>query len=629
MNSLEKYPFIRFLEDRFSDVFADAICDFVKTHPNCISDKLRSIATIDEVTPEELDFKMCWINDKENENLEIEFDIAIAVSLNVEGYSRTITETENVFKWWLVGAKGSLSNKLKDLSIRYVDEYNQKSKPKRPLSSDLVPIINASEYEKYANDILGRYYPEALKNAIAPDMNVLVESMGLKLVHFGITEDASIFGQAYFRNTETDLFSIKNNCYVTKKVPKDTIIIDKRANSLYSLGCEKMTIAHECVHFALHRKAFAFARLYEKGDLRRVQCLVKGGIKDISDTSRTAWMENQANGIAPYLVMPTESFKLKYKETVDGYALRDNGFSLLDKIEEIIHCLSEFYHVTKSAVRKRLVDIGVYEAAGTHNFVDGHYIKPYKMPKEALSNRQTYTISEKDVDDIISANPIVNNAVERGVYQFVENHLVLNSNEFLTKDSFGNQTLTAFARNHMDLCCVPFQIIPKNHERAYDGFYTICFLNKDIPTPYEFELKLPDKIKDLSSEEKMHYIREQLQEEDKIFQSLTNDLKKSFEIVKEWRGATYQEIADALSMDLRNIQRIMKGESGRKIENIVSICLYLKLPYEISQHIIHVAGIGYRNETDRTGYNYLLKYCFAKDMPEIRSIANHLGVLIL
>lgn len=621
-----KNPFLKYLEDNHYEIFASAICNFVKNHPNSISDKLKNIVEIDDITPEELDFKMCWIED--SDSLDIKFEVAIAVNLTIEGYSRRVSESENVFKWWLVGAEGNLEKKFQNLQITYVDEYNQKSKPSKPLSSELVPIIKANEYEKYATDILNKYYPEALKNAIAPDMNVLVEALGLKLAHHGITQDSSIFGQAYFADTETELYSIKDSCYIKKKVPKNTIIVDTRANSLYSLGCEKMTIAHECIHFILHKKAFEFARLYEKADLRRVQCLVKGGIKDISDTSSTAWMETQANGIAPYLVMPTSSLEYRFNELVKNYESIDKEFVLLDRIEDIIYQLSEFFHVTKSAVRKRLVDIGVYEAAGTHVFVDGHYVKPFRMPKEALENKQTYTISANDVDDLMSSNPVTDIAIKCGAYQFVENHLVIDNEKFITYDKFGRQTLTQFARNNIQLCCIPFTISPKTTTKSYGDFYTICFLNKDIPAPYDFELKLPDNISNLSSEEKMAYMNDQLQEENKIFKSLTNDYKTSFEIVKKWRGVSYNDIAEALGITEREIERIMKGETGKTIPNIVSICLFLKLPYEMSNHIIEKSGVGYKDDSTRIGYQFLLKFCSTKELTELNELANELGVYI-
>ena len=94
MQSPVKYPFLKYLEDNHCDIFGDAICKFIKDCPDCIADKLRHIVNIDEIIAEELDFKMCWIEDKSD--LNIEFDVAIAANLSIEGYSRTVHESESI-----------------------------------------------------------------------------------------------------------------------------------------------------------------------------------------------------------------------------------------------------------------------------------------------------------------------------------------------------------------------------------------------------------------------------------------------------------------------------------------------------------------------------------------------------
>ena len=51
------------------------------------------------------------------------------------------------------------------------------------------------------------------------------------------------------------LEDVKNN-----NVKKNTIIVDTEAVSQRAINCRNMTIAHECIHACLHRKAFNFAR---------------------------------------------------------------------------------------------------------------------------------------------------------------------------------------------------------------------------------------------------------------------------------------------------------------------------------------------------------------------------------
>ena len=108
------------------------------------------------------------------------------------------------------------------------------------------------------------------------------------------------------------------------------------------------------------------------------------------------WMEVQANGIAPYLLIPTESFTQKVKELTDKYQCQNNT-DLLNKITFIIDELAEHYGVTRDAIRKRLTDIGYEEASGAFNFVDGQYIRPYRYPKQALKDLKVYSIPAEEL----------------------------------------------------------------------------------------------------------------------------------------------------------------------------------------------------------------------------------------
>lgn len=50
---------------------------------------------------------------------------------------------------------------------------------------------------------------------------------------------------------------------------------------MLSFGSKNMTIAHECVHFFLNRKAFLFAQLMNK-EIKSIQCEAKGVVSNSS-----------------------------------------------------------------------------------------------------------------------------------------------------------------------------------------------------------------------------------------------------------------------------------------------------------------------------------------------------------
>jgi hypothetical protein len=106
---------------------------------------------------------------------------------------------------------------------------------------------------------LKRYYPEALIAPTPVNPRVLAERMGLELHEQEITEDGTVFGQIYFRDTET--------------VKAGSILVDPMAYFLRNLGSVSNTIVHECVHWDKHRKSFEFQRLLDNSMSRlAVRC---------------------------------------------------------------------------------------------------------------------------------------------------------------------------------------------------------------------------------------------------------------------------------------------------------------------------------------------------------------------
>lgn len=87
------------------------------------------------------------------------------------------------------------------------------------------------------------------------------------------------------------------------------MLVDDKVAYLRSFGSRNLTIAHECVHSYYHRKTFLFAQMINN-DIHYIQCRVTGEMRSNEGISTADWMEIQANALAPYLLMPKESFGL-------------------------------------------------------------------------------------------------------------------------------------------------------------------------------------------------------------------------------------------------------------------------------------------------------------------------------
>ena len=96
------------------------------------------------------------------------------------------------------------------------------------------------------------------------------------------------------------LLSGIRDAQVEVTVPANTILYDPACHFVYSYGSEEITIAHECVHYALHKKAFIFAKFITNGHISCISCVNGGTVSGIEETNENeSFMESQANGIAP------------------------------------------------------------------------------------------------------------------------------------------------------------------------------------------------------------------------------------------------------------------------------------------------------------------------------------------
>lgn len=620
----KKSAFLEYLKAKHHKIYEKEIREFFLENSDIVIDSIENSNYLRDIEIENLDYKTVCIDDGPEDT--IYFDVAIdveylaTVSLGKYHDERTIGRR----KWVLACCKGDLSKRLRDIEIIGVEEFS-KAKPKKPLSGDLVPIIYRNEFSKYAEEILKKYYPEAIKSTSAVDIEELARRMGLTIHYKKISEENSVFGLLFFTDGATTLYSKKEKIWKNYRVKANTIIVDKGVNFLYSFGTYKLTIAHECVHFALHRKSFLFSRLFHQ-NLKIIECEVNGGIKGINTGAREMWMEVQANGIAPYLLIPTESFTQKVKELTDKYQCQNNT-DLLNKITFIIDELAEHYGVTRDAIRKRLTDIGYEEASGAFNFVDGQYIRPYRYPKQALKDLKVYSIPAEELKFLMMSSIKLRESIKSGHYIYVESHLVLNHPKYIEKNLLGHLQLTDYARENIDECCIAFRIEYKNKNIILNDYYAICYLNHNIKTEFEYGIVFKNDYENADEKIKNEVYKKALNEEQELFlvmnQSFTDCLKK----VKKWRGVSYQWIADKIRMDVRTIERTFNGLTEPTIKTLCAILLALKTPYKISEHIINLSPNQFNFQIEEHwNLNQLLMVNNKMEMGQIFSEAEKLNI---
>ena len=339
-------------------------------------------------------------------------------------------------------------------------------------------------------------------------------------------------------------------------------------------------------------------------------------------------MEWHASFIAPRIIMPRNPFKLKAEEFIRNRFAETGETELLEVIEYVIDDLAEFFGVTRSAAKTRMVDVGYEEAIGTYTYIDGEYVKPHKASRKGiLKEKQTYSVSREDVVCATFSDRVLSEKINSGRYTFVDSHVVLNAPKYVVEDSEGNLALTKYARYHMDECCLVFDIEVMKKHNIEQRYYSYCVLNRDVNAPYELQLTFHNGYENSTDDKQVEYLRKVEEEARSIYASLPRDFKGTMEALKKWRKATNQMIADAVGCDEKTIRRIINGETETTIHNVVAMCMALKLPPQLTLDAIDKSTEKLQLVNPEHWKLYtLLTTSYGKSMPEVRKIAAKLNI---
>lgn len=313
----------------------------------------------------------------------------------------------------------------------------------------------------------------------------------------------------------------------------------------------------------LHRKAFALACLYDE-NLSNVSCKVSGGVPG-HEKGAVDWMEWQANALAPRIQMLKEQFRKRADHLISEFRRETGEYDVVDLIECVIKQLAVEFGVSVLAAKIQLAGVAYDETTGAFIYVDGHYVRPYRTgQRNVLKPKQTFTIRAADAAALMFSNLDLHEKAQKEYFRFVENHLVLNNPAFVETDIFGNTVLTHYARNHMEECCLVFDLEITN--KYGENYHSECFLNRDEATPVTFGVTFTGGYKNAAFDRKMAKMEAVQEEENLYYLSLTDDYRDSLEKSKSWREEmSYKEVIDLSRLNKDEVAEIHKTMSYREI----------------------------------------------------------------
>ena len=592
--------------DEIKDVVLDYMSAKVKEKKATLSDiEIQNVVHIEQVDDGAISF-------------------SVIVSCDIEHSVSSTGKVSFTEKWIDVKCKVLLGVELTDFEIMHIKECEQQEdSDSDKYSGELVPIISRDAFENEATEFLEKYYPLALQEPVSVPIRRIAEDMGLSIMEESLlSSELDVFGLVVF---EDGNIKDKNKNIVIRNAKRGTVLIDPRVYYERTLGTVNFTIAHECFHWHRHQPYHALMKMLGANDElgKIIQCSIGSNSKDSEKWKAIDWMEWQANGVAPHILMPTSTAKIKVTELIEKYQIHFDGADGY-RIEEMISELADFYGLSKQAVKMRIREMGYAKIDGAFTYVNGQYVTPFSFDASALSDNQSFTISSADLFKAYCLNKEFRKAIDTGRFVYIEGHVCLDNEKYIVRPD-GQIKLTQYALSHIDECCFVFDK-GYSYESKYQGqkYYTqMMYKTPEQPNAqeYSFELNAHNKI-----------LLSQIQGASKSANAMRlypGAFSETLVQLMKERKLSNKKLADASLVGERTIQRLRNDEEyPTTVQTVLGLCYGLKLSVPEAEMLVGKTDFNIKPTNPQNyAYRCALSACAENSIYEINEMLEACGYI--
>jgi len=490
------------------------------------------------------------------------------------------------------------------------------------VDNNLVPYIKKDNLEHEATRFLEEYYPEALETPMpVPIMDIIRYNMGLGVRLGGLlSEKNGVFGQVCFSDIEVTQVCFKTGEEIERTAPRGTIIVDIRTLKRNE-GCVNNTLAHEAFHWYRHR-VYGTIREMLYGE-KYIACRRKKNIsysnaqyvpKRWTDEERIEW---QANSIAPRILMPLKTFKMKIEELYDQYDYHnqtpvDNDNTLIIIIIE----LSRFFQVSKQSAKIRMIDLGYSEAANVYNYDE--YIK---------QNNDIFTeITKEDAFREYRENNEFRKALDSGRFRYVENQFIIDHEYYVKHDGFGEYTLTDHAHKNLSECALQFYTTKEYPDIGIKNPSGVVYRtdNSKAVSRKHYNYEVSESI--IDNAEALQKLQQSFNDkyEDNLSVSQTfAQTAKTLMERKKWNSVIFKE---KTLLDDSMYSRIMKNERNPSFRTAIAICVGLGVDAITASNMLAGAGYSFSPSKEHQAFSYILSALHGKSIDECNAFLESISI---
>lgn len=572
-----------------------AVSSYLAQHPSLIDLSYSRIKYPDSANIEDLLLEFTRNIYIEEDTLFFEAVISCTINLTEENY-RGIASCD-INQWFSVSCEAVVTDRLESFIITDVQKYIpgvRKSTEGQAVSRNIVPILYKKDLESEAERFLARYCPEALERPMPVPITDIAKDMGLEIIQGNrITDDFSVFGEIYFttgKATVYDLFKISN-----KKIDvrRGTILVDAYTFWERNLGCVKNTIAHEVYHWYKHRMYAAIKHiLYGKGF---VACRCPSSMiypdkdKEWTDIQRMEW---QANNMAPRILMPYRTFRMKVDELFQKYNY-ENSEMKLAILTNVAEELKEFYGVSRQSVLIRMIETGYKEAASIYQYDEESPYHGYLDQRDAFYVYRTSSDFRRLVDS--------------GLFRYVDGYFVINDEQYIERNGEGRPTLTDYAWANLNECTLQFTWQPLRADEA-EKHFPFELLHRETGERKASKYAPQKSASAIHMSEALQKKREEF-ERQSAARKITGVNKTCWEVIFEIvqsRGLSKSHFCSLTGLGEEVYRKAEKNINTKpSLRTIVAIGRGLDLDIGTTEKLLQLAGHAF----DESDEHQALKYC--------------------
>lgn len=484
---MAKYPDLKsYLQENYIELFTSEIQKFVDGNFDGGGFHSINVLSLLKHKIENVEVKALTCHDAPGPIVKM--DVGLSADIVELGLGTKEYEADRKCRWFTVYLQGILRDGLVDVQVLDVKEFhNGKFEKESALDQFLVPYIYTATLEETADDFTEFYCCDAIYDGYKLPVAHILDAFEIKYYLADLPDNC--FGRMYFRRATATVYETVPYVGEVKKeneiIEPGTMLISRDKYYLGSDGTQRLTIAHEIIHWYLHQKYFKLlALLDDQSDMMSCEVEPSRYEESMTMAQKAHWYaEWQANALALRIAMP-QDLMVKAMAEVDA-AVTPKHFRG-EMAEDIIRRIAELFDVPIFAAKQRVRQLDYEAADGAFVYVDGKWHEPFVFEWGYLDYHQTYVIDRAGYETLYQKNPEFAQLIDSGKYIYLGYVVCINDPKYVTVDFAGDKAelkLSDYAREHADECCLKFSFKSTSYLKEMQDkyeFYGESYLSKEV-----------------------------------------------------------------------------------------------------------------------------------------------------